>query len=279
MIQRQPKRNRGIFLPVLHAILIVMIFSLAARAEESKPTADFTLSALNMYVWRGQQQTRDSVVIQPSMTVGYRGFSVNLWGNLDTDPYAPAGVTYSGNWTETDLTASYTKTFGILSAGLGYIYYNLSAPNAGSADPLDSQELYLTLGLDTILAPTLTVYREIDHYHQWYVLLSASHLFKLGDAAALKLAGSVSWLRSGDSATYPEIGDSLLSTGDKFNNLHDGVLSASLPWTPWKNVSITPAVSWIFPLSDDARNEMKFRSKNQQEDNFLVFGLSLGWAF
>ncbi|MCU0583369.1 MAG: hypothetical protein MUE57_05970 [Syntrophales bacterium] len=61
----------------------------APAAAEEKPTADFTVSALSAYIWRGQQQTRDSLVLQPSMTVGYKGFSANLWGNLDTNPYSP----------------------------------------------------------------------------------------------------------------------------------------------------------------------------------------------
>ncbi len=57
----------------------------AAIAEEEKPTADLSVALLSQYVWRGYQLSRDSLVIQPSMTVGYKGFGVNLWGNLDTD--------------------------------------------------------------------------------------------------------------------------------------------------------------------------------------------------
>src|SRR5512137_2166338 len=57
-------------------------------AEQEKPTADFTVSALSAYIWRGQQQTKDSMVIQPSMTLGYKGFTANHWGNLDTKPYS-----------------------------------------------------------------------------------------------------------------------------------------------------------------------------------------------
>ena len=44
----------------------------APVAEVEKPTADFTVSALSAYIWRGQQQTKDSMVIQPSATVGTR---------------------------------------------------------------------------------------------------------------------------------------------------------------------------------------------------------------
>ena len=51
----------------------------AAPAEE-KPTLDFTTYGLTKYVWRGYENTKNSIVVQPSMTVGYAGFSANIWG-------------------------------------------------------------------------------------------------------------------------------------------------------------------------------------------------------
>ena len=149
----------------------------APVVEEEKPTTDFTVSALSAYIWRGQQQTKDSMVIQPSATVGYKGFTANLWGNLDTNPYSTTDASYSSTWTETDLTLSYSKAFGPVTAGLGYIYYGLNAPNAGAADPLDSQELFISLAGNVLLTPTLTIYKEIDHYHQMvFPLRGVPHL-------------------------------------------------------------------------------------------------------
>jgi hypothetical protein len=247
--------------------------------QEEKPTADFTVAALSAYIWRGQQATRDSVVLQPSMTVGYKGFSANLWGNLDTKPYSTTDASYSSNWTETDLTLSYSKAFGPVTAGIGYIYYSLNAPNAAAADPLDSQEFFVTLAGNVLLNPTLTVYKEIDHYHQWYFLFGASHTFELTKMIGLKLAGSVSYLLSDDASTYPKYDDNALPTTDKFSNFHDGVLSVTLPIAAFKYVTIAPTVSWVFPLSDDAKNEMKGRSKNGKEDNYLYGGINLSFAF
>jgi len=248
-------------------------------AAEEKPTADFTVSALSAYIWRGQQQTRDSMVIQPSATVGYKGFTANLWGNLDTNPYSTTDASYSSTWTETDLTLSYSRAFGPVTAGLGYIYYALNAPNAGAADPLDSQELFVSLAGNVLLTPTLTIYKEIDHYHQTYFLFGVSHTFELTKMIGLKLAGSLSYLLSDDASTYPKYDDNALPTTDKFNNFHDGVISATLPITPWKYVTIAPTVSWVFPLSDDAKNEMKGRSKSGQDDNFFYGGINVSFAF
>jgi hypothetical protein len=58
----------------------------AAAPAEDKPTGSLAVSALSKYVWRGYENTKDSIVVQPSMTVGYKGFSANVWGNLDTKP-------------------------------------------------------------------------------------------------------------------------------------------------------------------------------------------------
>jgi hypothetical protein len=248
-------------------------------AEEEKPTAEFSVAALSAYIWRGQQQTRDSLVIQPSMTVGYKGFSANLWGNLDTNPYSPTDASYSSNWTETDLTLSYSRAFGPVTAGLGYIYYSLNAPYSDAVDPLDSQELFVSLAGNVLLTPTLTVYKEIDHYHQWYILFGVSHTFEITKAVGLKLAGSVSYLKSEDATTYPKFDDNAQPTSDKFSNFHDGVISVALPITPWKYVTIAPTASWVFPLSDDAKNEMKGRSKNSNEYNYFYGGVNLTFSF
>ena len=47
----------------------------AVPAEpEEKPTGDFTVTAMSQYFWRGYELSRNSIVIQPSMTLGYKGF-------------------------------------------------------------------------------------------------------------------------------------------------------------------------------------------------------------
>jgi len=127
------------------SILVSFLLTISAVplfAEEEKPTADATVSVLSKYVWRGQELSRNSAVIQPSLTVGYKGFSVNVWGNLDTNPYSSGANSYSSTWTETDATISYSKTLGLFNLGGGYIYYGLGAPNKDAPDPPDSQEIF-----------------------------------------------------------------------------------------------------------------------------------------
>lgn len=257
----------------------------APAPEEDKVTGEVAASILSAFIWRGQEMTRHSVVIQPSVTASYKGFTVNLWGNLDTNPYTTGIQSNSSNFTETDVTLSYTHKFGIVSVGGGYIYYGLHGSAPGGADYLDSQELFITLALDTLLSPTLTVYKEIDHYNQWYATLGISHTFQLHEKVGLKLAGQVSYLKSTDAASYPEYDSTATATLAKFNNFHDGLVSVSLPVNVIKTLTVTPTLSYVFPLSRDAKNEMKGRGLEgnlipaDKDSSFLYGGIALSFSF
>ena len=88
------------------SMFIVTMGTTAAMCEEADaPTADFTLGLYSKYVWRGYELSKDSLVIQPSVTVGYKGFAFNLWGNLDTDQTTDSYSEDDNNWNETDMTA------------------------------------------------------------------------------------------------------------------------------------------------------------------------------
>jgi hypothetical protein len=255
------------------------------KPEEDKVTGEIDLSVMSAYIWRGYEQTRDSVVVQPAATVSYKGFSINAWGNLDSRPYSATEAKYSAKYTETDWTVSYSQKLGILQITPGYIYYALGAPYAGATAPFDSQELFLTLGLDTILSPTVTAYKEIDHYHQWYFLFGVSQTFEFNKVISLKLAASASYLLSADETTYAKYDSNSLATTDKYNNFHDGTVSVSLPIAVYKTLSVTPTVSYVFPLCDDARYEMRAYGKrgvtnpSDRDSSYLYGGVTLSYTF
>jgi len=293
------KNNMKKIITTFLLFLIIAVLPVISRAEEPKPvepkpveqkqeedkvTGEVAASVLSAYIWRGQELSRHSVVIQPSVTANYKGFTANVWGNLDTKPYSSTDASYSSNYTETDLTLSYAKKLGIVQLGGGYIYYALGAPYSGAADPLDSQEIFVTLGLDTILAPTLTVYKEIDHYHQWYFLLGVSHTFALHEKVGLKLAATASYLKSEDDTTYAKYDSNSVATTDKYNNFHDGTLSVSVPVAITKNLTVTPTASYVFPLCNDAKYEIKGRglqgtSPSDRDSAYFYGGVTLSFAF
>ena len=79
-----------------------------------------------------------------------------------------------------------------------------------------------------------------------------SHVIELGKAASLKLSASAGYLLSTDADTYPKYDGNAAATDDKFRNFHDGTVSVSLPVKATDRITLTPTVSYIFPLTRDA---------------------------
>jgi len=158
------------------------------------------------------------------------------------------------------------------SGEAGYIYYALEGTDA------DTQEVFLSLGLDTFLSPSLTVYKDISEYPSWYFLLGISHAFEITEKVSLELSGSISYLLSDDADDYYEV-ENGVPTDTEFENFHDEVISASPPIAVTKYMTITPSLSYTFPLSSDASDEMEYRSFKGDDDNFVYGGVTLSMAF
>jgi len=264
-------KNRAIKLAAVTAMgFFVLIFSpinLLAE-DEAKPSASADVGVFSQYIWRGYELSKDSIVIQPSATVSYKDVSFNLWGNLDTDVYTdPRG---EAQFNETDMTLSYDKSIGIVSLGVGYIYYALDSID-------DSQEIYLSVGLDTLLSPSLTVYREISHLPSWYFSLGISHSFELPKEITLDLAGSIGYYASDDD-DFVKVDDNLNPTTDKYNAFHNGLISVGLTIPVGKYFSVVPMIAYSFPLTNDADNLIRSSSLSDKSD-FVYGGVSASLSF
>lgn len=271
------KATRKLCIAAAAAGVCLSLFSgpvLAAEAEEEAPSAELSVDVLSQYIWRGFAFSRNSVVIQPSMTVGYKGFSANIWGNLDTDPYSVSSDEKS-NWNETDLTLAYDWAMGPVSMTGGYIYYGLEGVN-------DTQEIFLSAGLDTLLSPTLTVYKDIANLSGWYVTLGVSHAVPISGDIALELGAQAGYLRANEPSSYEEVDGNGNGTGKAYRALHDGVISAALPIPVGKYMTVTPKVSYSFALSGDASDLLKNTNDGaiaKRDANFFYGGIALGMAF
>jgi hypothetical protein len=285
---KNPRCYRTWPITALHIVALLLISIGPLFAEEEKPTGDVSLSVLSAYYSKGVESSRGSAVIQPSVTVGYRGFAANVWGNLDTGPYqTPAGNKKKNTWTETDLNLSYSKTIGMVNLGVGYSYFAYSPPFDGAARPDDQQEVNANVGLNVPLNPVLAVYKLIDKGSRWYIQIGVSHVFEFGKSVSLKLAGTAAYMIGVDTAYPAEVrfDDGANPTADKYNAPLDGVLTASLPVKVTDRVTITPTLSYAFPLGTDAKNYMKGNgleavSKNSERaDSFFVAGLGISFSF
>jgi hypothetical protein len=240
---------------ILTGALVLGIASMASTATvlaEDKPTADASVGAYSKYIWRGYN-LEDNMVIQPSLTIGYKGFAANLWGNLNVDQDNLNNNSF--NWYETDFTLSYDGAYEKLGYSIGYIYYDVDGN--GGADDNTTQEISVGLSYDILLSPSITVYKDIDNFSGYYVNLGIGHSIPLTDKYALDL---------GASAGYYNV------DATDYSALHDGLLSASITIPVNDYLSVTPEVYYSFPLSDDADDI-------EGLDNELYGGLSASFAF
>lgn len=221
----------------------------AAPAAEDKPTATLSTDFLSQYMFRGVAFSAGSVVIQPSLTLAYKGLSLNMWGNFDTSEKL-----YSGHekWNETDITLSYTRElYKNLTGTIGYIYYSL--PNSTE----DSNEFFVGLAY---AFPWFTVgvtgYREFNFYPGWWMQIDLSRNFKLPwYDMNVDVGASFGYL---DSSTQ------------NFADWHSGTLTAALNIPINKYITISPRIGFAFPLTADAWDNVRANSWDGQPDH--VFG-------
>ena len=241
-----------------------------ARAEDATPVAAaLDVPVLSAYVWRGQV-LNDDAVIQPGLTVSKNGFALNAWSS-----YNAAG-SYSGDnekkFSEVDLTGSYTHSLGPASVGVGLIQYlfpnqTLSTESGDVAYP-ETSEAFATIGLPDIpLAPTLSVYSDLDAIEGFYAVLGVGHSFTLCEKASLVASASIG------------AGDKDYNTGyfgeDK-SALNDMNVGLAIPIAVLENLTVKPAVSYTYLPDSKIADAGK---AIYGDDNQLVGSVTASYAF
>ncbi len=232
----------------------------------------------NRYIFRGYELSTHSAVIQPSVSLSYKGFNVSLWGNLDSDGHPTQSFIPDReghkSFNEADLTLSYTHSTGKLSLTGGYIYY-------GTKYAAETEELFASATYDTLFKPTLAVYRDINAYSGTYVNLSVSHSLPVYKDITLDIGASAGYFSG--SADYWKTYEKRSGgyTGTKYQAFHDGMVKAGLTIPVAKNVVIQPLFQYWFPLSGKAGRSIDGNSYNHNGklDDTFVYGFGITMSF
>lgn len=260
----------------------------AKKAEEPKVTGSGSVGVYNQYMFRGYEIGKNGVLIQPSLTASYKGFSATFWGNVDTNQRSTKSADFSSEskafkkgWNETDLTLSYTYAINKLSLTGGYIYY-------GTKYADETEELFGTIALDVLSKPTLSVYRDITNYKGTYLNLSFAHSFPIYKEATLDLGASFGYFM-GESNYWKTYETSTGSyTGSKYKGFHDGMVKAGFTIPVTKSFTIQPVVQYWFPLSGDAKREFETTPGMDIKDSYnpngpvknnFVYGVGFTYSF
>jgi len=146
------------------------------------------MDLLSSYMFRGYTYS-EGAVAQFVPTVNYGDVTLIGFANYDYE---------TKDFNETDLTVDITKSIGPLSLSGGYTY--LVFP---STDINDTQEIYASASLNTILNPTITIIRDIDDVDGGYYTGSVQHGFENVIVSAL-LAYNDQFLREESGITHAE---------------------------------------------------------------------------
>jgi len=222
---------------------------LAAHAEDAAGKAYASAALASRYVWRGQTLS-EGLVVQPTVGMTLGGFSANLWSNVDLDNSEEDDDGIVMN--ETDLTLSYSLPLGPVNATAGFIHYDF--------DGGDTQELYLTCALSTLLNPTLSLYYDIDEGEGAFAVLAASHAFPVGPVSLT--AGASLGFNLGDAAM------GLNEDGEDFTGLYYGEVSLATSIPLFKNVSLDPRIAYSTALGDDGEFAIESISADGKKDLF-----------
>ncbi|WP_303723059.1 TorF family putative porin [Malonomonas rubra] len=213
-----------------HGIIALLLFVLVSPAMAAiEIEGDAYVGISSMYLWRGFDLSDSDPVVQGGMDVSFKGFTLSYWSNLDLD---------SGELNETDYTIDYSfDPSEMVSLSVGNIFYALDGAK-------DTNEFYLGVSLNTILAPTLTVYYDYDEADEagMFYTLSIGHDLELAEGLSLSLGGLISYNQESDYA----IGN--------YDDWHNYELSASADYAVTEQISVSPYVIFSDALSDDAED-------------------------
>ena len=251
-------------------VLVVFAISFASIAlaqEAEKPTCNMDLTVYSKYVWRGFELSKDSVVIFPSITVEYKGFGFNVWGDFDTDYEGATTGNNSTEWWETDWVLTYSNALGPVNWTLGWIYYDVDAG--------DDEEIFVVLGLDTILSPELSIWKGIEYGDDsWYYNLAVSHSFEMDNGWSLDVGAWAGYLSKEDF----EVDENCIVVDD-YDELHDCTVwvGLNIPINEW--CTVTPSINYSFPLSDEAEERIQCDSFDGDDDSWFYGGVNVNIAF
>mgnify|MGYP000393472119 CR=1 FL=1 len=242
------------------SVLMVCGASVYAESVEIDVTADF----FGKYIWRGQN-LNNSTVFQPGVGVSYAGLTGAVWGNLDmTDSNGQRG-----EFTEWDFSLDYTAALpGVegVDVSVGLIHYHFP-----STRPSNTAEVYWGFAFDLPLAPSVTVYHDIDSFNGTYVSLGVGHsfeeLFRLSPQmpVGLDIGVSAGWGNAQYNGDYWDV---------KNSKLNDLTVSLAFPvdvagWT------VSPSVNYVTLLN----NRLRASDAYAQKSDYLFAGLSVSKSF
>lgn len=241
-------------------VLFCGIWAFNVSAAEDRPwSGAVDTSFYSKYIWRGINIT-DDPVFQPSVLVAYKNLSLSVWGNMDMTDINDNSFEFN----ELDYNIDYSWNWHLWNLTLGAIRYEF--PNTRWDG---TTEVYGSLGLETLLSPTVTVYRDVDEIDGTYAEISVGHAFhniwvpNEDIAMSLDLTASVGYGGNDYNDGYFGVDDSCFT---------DVLATAAFPVVFGEHFALTPSISWSSLIDEEIREV-------SMDDDNLWYGVSVGYSF
>lgn len=241
---------------VLLAALIVLgagmvTSSFAAITVEG----DAYVGIFDKYVWRGDNLSDSRPVMQGGIDLSAGNFTLSTWHNFQL---SGSDNIPSGELNETDIILDYSRDLGeMLSISVGNIWYSLE-------DLEDTNELYISATVNTLLSPTIAMYWDWDAAESdgLFFTFDVSHSMDLMDGLALNLGALVS---------YSQRSAFLDGDGEEYSGFHHYELKASMDYALTEQLTVSPSFAFSSGIDDDAKED----ALNSE----MLAGVNLTFAF
>jgi len=219
-------------LVMILATLVVSSPAMAAIEVEG----DAYVGVYDKYLWRGFDLSGSMPVAQGGVDLTSGNYTLSYWTNVQLSSDNGEGLK-SGEATENDFILDYSRDLNdLISISVGDIYYMLDGID-------DTHELYLTVGLSTILEPSVSVYYDWDEADEngLYYTASIGHSFDLMEKLGLSLGALVGYNDKSDYAV------------GNYSDWHNYELSVGADYALTDQLSISPSFLFSEGLSDEAK--------------------------
>ncbi|MFH1861827.1 MAG: TorF family putative porin [bacterium] len=151
------------------SILAILCLNVTTQAT-SPPTIGADLAIKSKYIWRGIPFNQEAV-FWPDFWLYWNGFTFTAFGSMElTDIFGN-----QNKFTEVDYYFDYTRSFGIVSANLGYAHYTY--PNT---EFKTTGEIYGKANVDLVFLKTaLMVYYDVMEAQGIYITPQISKSFPM----------------------------------------------------------------------------------------------------
>lgn len=228
------------FVATCCALAALVIPTQAQQAATPSITTKLDLPYVSRYVWRGTVPNADPA-FQPSLTLTHKsGVSLNLWESMDTTSINKE----QGHATEIDYTLNYAWTAGKLGMNAGLIDYTF--PNTKFPP---TSEVYASTCFGGKFSPSLSVNYDFKEANGYYASFTTGYACTMPWNKDAPTNANLSARLSFASANYNQ-----LYFGAAKNAFTDLLLSASVPFTMAKTVTLTPALNYSTVLDGALRD-------------------------